>query len=254
MLPQSNYDSFEDFVTEQVNRLLTIKPDEIKQAINTSITEAMHWFSMDRVSLIAFPGEKLARARSISVQQSAIPDLFANWQQEDAECYVESLNSETSGMEYDATALREAKCPLLLRLHQQGVRWHFVQPIVIQGQLWGALAYCRQGDDCEPLPVHRRIRLRLLGQLWAASYHQILNTEYDRPQTASKALDAISLRQQEVISLLASGMTAKESAEKLGLSRRTVESHKYRIMDQLNLETTADLMKFALNHGLVSEM
>jgi two-component system nitrate/nitrite response regulator NarL len=53
-----------------------------------------------------------------------------------------------------------------------------------------------------------------------------------------------------VISLIAAGRTMKEVASGLGLSPRTVETHKYQIMAALSLQTTAELIRYAIEHGL----
>lgn len=58
-------------------------------------------------------------------------------------------------------------------------------------------------------------------------------------------------RQRDVLQLLAEGKTVKEIAAVLGLSPRTVEDHKYRMMEALGLENNVELIRFALEHGLV---
>jgi DNA-binding NarL/FixJ family response regulator len=62
----------------------------------------------------------------------------------------------------------------------------------------------------------------------------------------------LTARQREVLQLLGEGHSAKEIADMLSISPRTVETHKYNIMEELNLQTTADLIKFAIKHGIVS--
>jgi DNA-binding NarL/FixJ family response regulator len=57
-------------------------------------------------------------------------------------------------------------------------------------------------------------------------------------------------RQRDVASLIAAGRTLKEIGTALGLSPRTVETHKYQIMAALGLRTTAELIRYALEHGL----
>ncbi len=59
-------------------------------------------------------------------------------------------------------------------------------------------------------------------------------------------------RQREVLQFLAEGRTAKEIANLLHITSRTVEFHKGQIMDHLKLKTTADLIKYALTHGIVN--
>lgn len=62
----------------------------------------------------------------------------------------------------------------------------------------------------------------------------------------------ISPRQREVLQLLAEGKSAKEIASILNISTRTVEFHKYRMMEQLNIKTNAELLRYAIKHGIIS--
>ena len=69
------------------------------------------------------------------------------------------------------------------------------------------------------------------------------------PRTAPKRL---TLRQRDVVRLLAEGRTMKEAAAELGTSPRTVETHKYQALQALGLKTTADLIRYAVEEGLVT--
>lgn len=62
----------------------------------------------------------------------------------------------------------------------------------------------------------------------------------------------LSPRQREVLQLLAEGKSAKEIAAVLNISSRTVEFHKYRMMEQLKTKSSAELVRYALTYGLVS--
>jgi DNA-binding NarL/FixJ family response regulator len=59
-------------------------------------------------------------------------------------------------------------------------------------------------------------------------------------------------RQRQVLKLVAEGCSAKEIATRLNVSVKTVEFHKARIMEQLDLHTTAELTKYAIASGLVT--
>jgi DNA-binding NarL/FixJ family response regulator len=60
-------------------------------------------------------------------------------------------------------------------------------------------------------------------------------------------------RQREVLRLLADGKRMKEIASILGLSSRTVETHKYEMMQALGVGSTAELVRYAIRHGISSE-
>ena len=68
----------------------------------------------------------------------------------------------------------------------------------------------------------------------------------------SQPLAELTARQQEVLQLIVDGFSAKDIAGKLNISHRTVEFHKAQLMQQLNLHSTVELIKFALANGLAS--
>jgi DNA-binding NarL/FixJ family response regulator len=61
----------------------------------------------------------------------------------------------------------------------------------------------------------------------------------------------LTIRQREVLQLLAEGRSMKEVAAILDLTPRTVAFHKYRMMEQLHLKTSAELVQFAVKQGIV---
>ena len=61
---------------------------------------------------------------------------------------------------------------------------------------------------------------------------------------------ALTLRQREILRLLVDGLTAKEIAAQLQISPRTVEFHKYRMVELLGLNTSTDLIHFAIKHAI----
>jgi DNA-binding CsgD family transcriptional regulator len=62
----------------------------------------------------------------------------------------------------------------------------------------------------------------------------------------------LTKRQREVLQLLAEGRSMKEAAAILDLTPRTVAFHKYKMMEQLHLKTSAELVRFAVRHGIVA--
>ncbi len=60
-----------------------------------------------------------------------------------------------------------------------------------------------------------------------------------------------SVRQREVIQLLAEGYSMKEVANALGIAVRTVAGHKYAVMELLQLKTNAQLFQYAVKHGII---
>jgi DNA-binding NarL/FixJ family response regulator len=61
----------------------------------------------------------------------------------------------------------------------------------------------------------------------------------------------LTSRQREVLQLLAEGRSMKEVASLLNLTPRTVAFHKYRMMEQLKVKSTAELIQYAVRHHIV---
>jgi two-component system response regulator NreC len=80
---------------------------------------------------------------------------------------------------------------------------------------------------------------------------------YLSPQLAAKLdggkvpADRLTPREREVLRLIALGHTSVEIAQKLGLSPRTIETHRARIHRKLGLDTRAELVHYALRHELL---
>jgi len=70
---------------------------------------------------------------------------------------------------------------------------------------------------------------------------------------ARAAADPLSEREREVLRLLALGHTNQEIAKMLFISVRTAETHRAHIMQKLRLSTRAELVRYALDHGLLEE-
>ncbi|ABC63043.1 LuxR C-terminal-related transcriptional regulator [Erythrobacter litoralis] len=71
-----------------------------------------------------------------------------------------------------------------------------------------------------------------------------------RRERAAEMLKTLSPRQLEVTTLVASGLRNKEVAARLGLSEKTVKMHRGLVMEKLNLKTSADLVRIAVEAGI----
>ena len=80
----------------------------------------------------------------------------------------------------------------------------------------------------------------------------LIHTYQEGSSPEKNLFKKISPRQQEVLQLLAEGKSAKEIASILNISTRTVEFHKYRMMEQLNIKTSAELVRYAIKHGIIT--
>ena len=76
---------------------------------------------------------------------------------------------------------------------------------------------------------------------------------YDATAMAAKEADPLSDREREVLKLLALGHTNQEISQQLYISVRTAETHRARIMQKLGLTTRAELVRVAIERGLLAE-
>jgi len=104
-----------------------------------------------------------------------------------------------------------------------------------------------------PAELVTAIRAALSGKTYLTPQlaGEVLEAMKQAPERAADPVAAITPRQREVLQLLAEGRSAKEIASSLAISARTVEFHKYQLMETLGLHTNAELIHFAIKHGLV---
>jgi DNA-binding NarL/FixJ family response regulator len=106
----------------------------------------------------------------------------------------------------------------------------------------------------EPTDLVTAIREVLNGHLYVSpTMAAELFSHRSRGGAARRSYVKLTSRQQEILRQLASGKIAKEIAADIGLSQKTVEYHKYRMMQALEIRTGAELIQYAIRHGFVSD-
>jgi two-component system response regulator NreC len=110
----------------------------------------------------------------------------------------------------------------------------------------GASGYMlKEAADAELVDAVRRVAA---GEQYV---HPTLGARLVSPAAGAVDQDELSDREREVLTQLAHGHTNHEIAERLVVSVRTVESHRAHIMSKLRLSTRAELVSYALQHGLL---
>jgi DNA-binding NarL/FixJ family response regulator len=107
--------------------------------------------------------------------------------------------------------------------------------------------------DAAPEELVLAIRAALAGQTFLSPEvtSALLQAARRDPRRIEDPVAALTPRQHEILRRLAEGMTAKEIGAQLGISARTVETHKYELMQSLGIRTSAELVHFAIRHGIV---
>jgi DNA-binding NarL/FixJ family response regulator len=79
---------------------------------------------------------------------------------------------------------------------------------------------------------------------------EVARVRAERACRRDDVVEELTARQREVLGLLADGKSLKEVAAGLGISVKTVEFHKYRIMNLLGIRTNAEMTKYAVKRGV----
>ena len=113
----------------------------------------------------------------------------------------------------------------------------------------GAKGYLVKDIDDDALIDAVRAVMRGEAYLSPAVANSVLE-DYRRHVT--NPVDLLTPREREVLQLIAEGKTNKEIATHLNLSIYTVEAHRSRLMEKLNLHSTGDLVRFAIRNGFIA--
>jgi DNA-binding NarL/FixJ family response regulator len=112
----------------------------------------------------------------------------------------------------------------------------------------GAKGYIMKQASAQQLLTAIRAVLQDEIYLNPALSASLLKSLVSPKQRTANALDLLSDRELEILRLVGEGFTTREVATKLGISVKTVESHRGNIRQKLKLKSGAELMRFALSH------
>ncbi|MEI6210904.1 MAG: response regulator transcription factor [bacterium] len=109
--------------------------------------------------------------------------------------------------------------------------------------------------DCEPTELISAVRILLAGQRYITPAVADVLAAFIEAHAAEQALarrNALEGRMLEVVRLIGQGMSVKEISAELDLSIKTVSTYKKRAMQQLDIHSTAGLVRHCLQHGLTT--
>ncbi|RPH57458.1 MAG: DNA-binding response regulator [Chloroflexi bacterium] len=129
---------------------------------------------------------------------------------------------------------------------------HSASPYVIRALRGGAQGYLLKDDDIED--VIRAIHTVRKGSRFLSSQvsDQVLASFLSGVDPAQNLDRRLTEREREILQMIAEGNTNVQIAEKLSISPRTVEKHRANLMSKLRLTSQAEVVRFAIQHGLVS--
>lgn len=115
----------------------------------------------------------------------------------------------------------------------------------------GALGYVLKASAPEELIF--AVRAAAMGRTFISSHiaGEVLQAMRGGEAAQASPIDRLSLRQREILRLLVDGHSAKKIASQLGISPRTVEFHKYTMMESIGVSNSAELIRAALQSGII---
>ncbi|MBI3587159.1 MAG: response regulator transcription factor [Ignavibacteriales bacterium] len=106
--------------------------------------------------------------------------------------------------------------------------------------------------DSSPAELFRAIEIVLNGELFfTPKASQLILSAFVKRKRKKSMSSELTYRQEEILKLIAEGLTTSDIAEKLGLSSRTVQTHRERIISKLGIDNIAGLIRFALRKGII---
>ncbi|HDM8211892.1 TPA: response regulator transcription factor [Vibrio harveyi] len=248
--------SFDALMIRQAKLLTSAHADECESYLKQFMLEAMEWFEIDRMTM--FPNSMLFFNQGKTLSVAREPHQVLTTKQvgvEDGERYLRLIGNSEKTQFFDKNALANSDVVVLRMLSAQGACCHYTIPLVQFGQRWGGLSFTLFGSNSCGLSESQLEQVSFISHMWLSFWqHSKLHRSLHRPDMKTDQENhrmlRLSHRQCDVLGLLAKGLSAREIATELNLSPRTIESHKYRLLDMLELDSHADLVQFALRNGI----
>jgi DNA-binding NarL/FixJ family response regulator len=127
---------------------------------------------------------------------------------------------------------------------------HTSSSYVVRALRSGARGYVVKNDDFQH--VIQAIKAVMLGQRYLSNLvsEQIIDAVVSGTSQDFNMDERISIREREILQLIAEGNSNSQIAKKLVISARTVETHRTNIMRKLELTSQIDILRYAIQHGL----
>jgi DNA-binding NarL/FixJ family response regulator len=127
---------------------------------------------------------------------------------------------------------------------------HTSSSYVVRALRNGARGYVVKNDDFQH--VIQAIKAVILGQRYLSTLvsEQIIDAVVMGTSMEFNLDERISIREREILQLIAEGNSNSQIAKKLVISARTVETHRTNIMRKLELNSQIDILRYAIQHGL----
>jgi len=178
----------------------------------------------------------------------------------------QALEKVTSGLEIDIvltdinmpemdgiSLIKEVK-QINPNIHVVVLSMHDHEKYIIQAFAEGAKGYVLKNVNADELVFALKYIANggryLCSELTMKIVEKMLDSKHQLSESPQPSID-FSLREIEILQLIAEGYTNNEMSEKLFLSKRTIEGHRQSLIDKTNSKNTAALIRFAVRNGFI---
>ena len=131
---------------------------------------------------------------------------------------------------------------LVVSMHKEREHFKYAISMEVDG-------YVLKDDVVEKI-ISAIKQIRSGGKSFSLELLSLIVEDYSVILDSPISIKLLTKREKEIIKLIVTGMTSKEIGEKLDISKRTVDVHRVNIMEKLQVENLAELIKFSIQKGL----
>ncbi|MBS0184017.1 MAG: response regulator transcription factor [Nitrospira sp.] len=151
-----------------------------------------------------------------------------------------------NGLDATSRIVRESPTTRVILLSMHANEEYFQQALEV-----GASGYLLKGAELAELELALKTVARGETYLAPAVAKYAIKAYREKSEGPSGPLMKLSMRQREILQLIAEGQTTKDIAQRLNLSVKTVETHRSQLMERLDIHDVPGLVRFAMRVGLI---
>jgi DNA-binding NarL/FixJ family response regulator len=151
-----------------------------------------------------------------------------------------------NGLDATLRIIKESPTTRVILLSMHANEEYFQQALEV-----GASGYLLKGAELAELELALRTVARGETYLTPAVAKYAIKAYREKSEGPSGPLMKLSMRQREILQLIAEGQTTKDIAQRLNLSVKTVETHRSQLMERLDIHDVPGLVRFAMRVGLI---
>jgi DNA-binding NarL/FixJ family response regulator len=151
-----------------------------------------------------------------------------------------------NGLDATSRIIKESPTTRVILLSMHANEEYFQQALQV-----GASGYLLKGAELAELELALKTVARGETYLTPAVAKYAIKAYRNKSEGPTGPLARLSMRQREILQLIAEGQTTKDIAQRLNLSVKTIETHRSQLMERLDIHDVPGLVRFAMRVGLI---